>query len=108
MATARATVDHLTDLLSDLGPVRALPMFEEYGLYVGVKLVRLICDDRLYLKPLPVTQATGFDMAPPYPGAKPHVLVPEEMLEDRDALTALLRAVHAALPQPKKFPKRLQ
>lgn len=83
-------------------------MFGEFGLYVGVKLVGLICRDRLYLKLVQPTDGMPYDHAPPYPGARPHLLVPENLLEDRDALTDLVRAIHDALPQPKKIPKRLQ
>lgn len=108
MATSQSVVDHIIDLLEPLAPVRALPMFGEYGLYVGVKLVGLICRDQLYLKPVPATDDTPFDRDPPYPGAKPHLRVPEDLLEDRDALTALVSSTHDALPQPKKIPKRLQ
>lgn len=108
MATALGTVGHLIDLLDDLAPVRALPMFGEYGLYVGVKLVGLICDDRLYLKPVSATEDSPLDRAPPYPKAKPHLLVPENMLDDPETLTALVRQTADALPQPKKIPKRLQ
>ena len=108
MATSQATVDHLIDLLDELAPVRALPMFGEYGLYVGVKLVGLICNDQLFLKPVKPTEDSPHDRAPPYPSAKPHLVVPEEMLEDPDALTALVRTTVDALPQPKKIPKRLQ
>jgi TfoX/Sxy family transcriptional regulator of competence genes len=108
MATGQGTIDHLTDLLSDLAPVRALPMFGEFGLYVGVKLVGLVCNDTLYLKLTPATENNPLDREPPYPKAKPHLLVPDDMMDDRDALTNLVRTTADALPQPKKIPKRLQ
>ena len=52
------------------------PMFGEYGVYVDGKMVGSICDDQLYVKPTasgrlhtePVLEA------PPYPGARPHLL----------------------------------
>jgi len=108
MATGQGTIDHITDLLSDLAPVRALPMFGEFGLYIGVKLVGLICNDTLYLKPTPATADSPLDRAPPYPKAKPHLVVHDDLLDDRDALTDLVRATAESLPQPKKIPKRLQ
>ncbi len=108
MSTAQSTIDHLADILAPVGPIHALPMFGEYGLYCGVRLIGLVCDDRLYLKITDDTRDARLEQAPPYPGAKPHFLVDEEALEDPDALLPLVRATFAALPDPKKIPKRLQ
>ncbi|CUH64621.1 Regulator of competence-specific genes [Thalassovita gelatinovora] len=108
MATSQSTIDHLTDLLSDAGPIRALPMFGEFGLYCGIRLIGLVCDDRLYLKITDDTRDFGLEKAPPYPGAKPHFLIDEEMLENPETLLALVKVTYDALPDPKKVPKRLQ
>ncbi|WP_323781155.1 TfoX/Sxy family protein [Thalassovita sp.] len=108
MATAQSTIDHLFDLLSEAGPIHALPMFGEYGLYCGVRLIGLVCDDRLYLKITKGTRDAGLEQSPPYPGAKPHFLIDEELLEDPDILLPLVMATYDALPDPKKIPKRLQ
>ena len=40
--------------------------------------------------------------APPYPGAKPHLLISADQWEDRDWLRQLVHATAAALPPPKK------
>lgn len=71
MSTKKTTV---ADLLDALGPldVRARAMFGEYGLYCDNKLVALICDDRLFVKPSEIAAeyANRSWLAPPYPGAK--------------------------------------
>ncbi len=57
------------------GAVSARKMFGEYALYLDGKVVGLICDDRLFLKPVPALAALLPDAedAPPYPGARPHI-----------------------------------
>jgi len=51
MATQQSTVDYLLEQLRRAGSVSARKMFGEYALYRDGKLVALICDDQLYLKP---------------------------------------------------------
>ncbi len=106
MATSAATVDHMIDTLSPL-PVTARKMFGEYALYLDGRVVALICNDDLFVKPTVGSVALLADgpMAPPYPGAKPHYLA-TDLLDDVDRLTAALRAVAADVPPPKpKKPK---
>ncbi len=52
-------------------------MFGEYGVYVDGKMIGLICDDQLYVKPTPSGRrhAEPVTDAPPYTGAKPHLLI---------------------------------
>jgi TfoX/Sxy family transcriptional regulator of competence genes len=80
-------------------------MFGEYALYIDEKVVALICDNQVFVKPT----AAGLELlgevieAPPYPGAKPHYQV-NDHLQDGDLLKKLLLATFSALPRPK--PKR--
>lgn len=105
MSTRRETITALLDALSDAGPISAKAMFGEYSLYLGDRVVALICDDRLFVKPTPGALALmpGATMAPPYPGAKPHILA-EDALDDPDPVAQALRAALADLPpaKPKK------
>ena len=105
MSTRPETVTALLDVLSGAGPVLAKAMFGEYALYLEGRVVALICDDRLFVKPTPGALALlpGTAMAPPYPGAKPHILA-EAVLDDPDTVAQALRAVFADLPpaKPKK------
>jgi TfoX/Sxy family transcriptional regulator of competence genes len=94
--------------MAGAGAIHARKMFGEYAIYAGAKVVALVCDNRLYLKPVPEARALLAEVteAPPYPGAKPHLLIEAE-LDDADLMAALVRAVQAALPEPKpKKPKR--
>ncbi len=82
-------------------------MFGEYGLYIDDKVVGFACDNSLFIKPADGTAAltVALPKRPPYPGAKDHP-VADELLDDADALRALLLASHDALPTPKpKMPK---
>jgi len=84
-------------------------MFGEYALYCNEKVVALICDDRLFVKPTQEGRAFAgpLEEAPPYPGSKPFLLVEEDRFEDRDWMTEFIRITAAALPIPKpKKPKK--
>ncbi len=103
MATDRKTVDYLVDQMSKAGAVSAKPMFGEYGVYCDGKMVAIIADGQLYLKPTPAGRALAPDAeeAPPYPGAKPSLVIDAERWEDQDALSDLVRATTAGLPAAK-------
>ncbi len=101
MSTAAATIAHLLDTLAPL-PLSARKMFGEYALYLGGKVVALVCDDQLFLKPTPRAIAALPDapLAPPYPGAKGHLLV-TEALDNPGPVIAALRSLAEDLPTPK-------
>ena len=107
MTSQQGMVDFILDQISEAGDVSAKKMFGEYGVYCNGKMVALVCDDQFFVKPttggrslLPVI--TG---ASPYPGAKPCFLISAEMLEDRDALTELIKITAKELPTPVKKKK---
>lgn len=102
MATDAATVEFLLEQMAGAGPVTARRMFGEYGIYLDGKMVASVCDDRLFLKDLPPVRALLAEpvTAPPYPGAKPGLVIEAEV-DDPEALAALIRASWAALPVPK-------
>ena len=104
MGTRPDTIEHLLDALAPL-PLSAAKMFGEYALYLDGKVVALVCDDQLFLKPTPGAQSALPDcpQASPYPGAKLHLLV-TEALDDPDPVITALKAVAAETPAPK--PKR--
>ena len=109
MSTKRETIDRLEEQLSGEFPMRIQAMFGEYALYVDEKLVALICDDQLYVKKTAYgEQALGAGHeAPPYPGAKPALRIPNDRLQDTDWLIDLVRQSAAELPLPKpKAPKK--
>ena len=107
MSTRPDTITHLLDSLTLL-PLTARKMFGEYALYLDGKVVALVCDDQLFLKPTPGALAALPDCQQgiPYPGAKVHLLV-TDALDDPDPVIAALKAIAADLPVPKpKKPKK--
>ncbi len=106
MATDPATIDFFCDQMAGAG-VFARKMFGEYAIYCDGKVVALVCDNQLFLKPTAGARALIADPqeAPPYPGAKPHFRIDAE-LDDADLLARLVRAVAGDLPVPKPKPAR--
>jgi TfoX/Sxy family transcriptional regulator of competence genes len=108
MASDRKTVAFIVDQLTGAGDVSAKPMFGEYGVYCDGRMVAMVCDDQLFVKPTPGGRAFAgaIDEASPYPGAKPCLLVDADRWDDADWLADLVRISTAELPMPKpKKPK---
>ena len=106
MSTRAETIAHLLDALAAL-PLSARKMFGEYALYLDGKVVALVCDDQLFLKPTPgaLTALPDCPQGAPYPGAKPHLLV-TDALDDPDPVITALKSIATDLPAPKpKKPK---
>lgn len=102
MASAQKTVDFLLDQIAKAGSVAARKMFGEYGLYCDGKMVALVCDDQLFLKPTAAGRSYlgTVTEAAPYNGARPCFLIPGETWDDSARLTELVRLTAAALPVP--------
>jgi TfoX/Sxy family transcriptional regulator of competence genes len=95
-------VQFICEQVRGVGGVSHRKMFGEYAIYVGNKVVALVCDDRLFLKPTAAGRALlGSPVeAPPYPGAKPYFVI-DEYIDDAEFLSTLLRATEAEIPEPK-------
>lgn len=109
MASQQKTVDFILDQVANAGSVSARKMFGEYTIYCGGKVVALVCDDRLFVKPTVEGRKHIGDVeeAPPYPGAKPCLVVPEEMWDDAPWMIKLIQLTAAGLPAPKpKNPRK--
>lgn len=107
MASDKHFVDFIVDQMAQAGHITANKMFGEYGVYCDTKLVALICDNQLFIKPTVSGRAFIGEVveAPPYPGAKPSFLI-EGKFEDPEWLSALVKLTAAELPPPKpKKPK---
>jgi TfoX/Sxy family transcriptional regulator of competence genes len=102
MATGLGTVEFIRDQAGLGSRLTFRKMFGEYALYLDGKVVALICDDQLYLKPTPEGLAClgSVSEAAPYPGAKSHYLLSSE-LDDPDRLNEVLRVTARALPVPR-------
>jgi len=77
-------------------------MFGEYVLYSKRKVVALICDNQLFIKPTDAGRKFIGNVveSPPYPGAKPFFLIQDE-IEDQEWLTQLIALSEESLPMPK-------
>lgn len=107
MASTQDFVDYVCDQAALPGRLTYKKMFGEYALYVEGKVVALVCDNKVYVKPtVDGKRLLGSVVeAPPYPGARPHYQVSEH-LDDRDLLARLFLSTAAALPVPKPKAKR--
>jgi DNA transformation protein len=108
MASKQATVDFISDQIANAGFITSRKMFGEYALYCDTKVVALICDDQLFVKP--TTAGRNFienvEEAPAYPGSKMYFLISGDLWEDREWLTELIKRTAEELPLPKPKKKK--
>jgi TfoX/Sxy family transcriptional regulator of competence genes len=102
MSTSQDTVHYICDQAGFGLRLTFKKMFGEFALYLDGKVVCLVCDDQLFLKPTAEGERfLGQPLrAPPYPGAKDHFLLVAE-LDDPDRLHSALELTARALPTPK-------
>jgi len=101
MASDESFVEFVADQMGDAGHISYRKMFGEYALYCNGKVVALVCDNQLFVKP---TQSGRSYMgriceAAPYPGAKLYFLI-EDAFEDREWISGLIRTTAQELPIP--------
>ncbi|MEI6725326.1 MAG: TfoX/Sxy family protein [Actinomycetes bacterium] len=96
-------VEYICDEAGAGGVVTYRKMFGEYALYRDDRVVALVCDDQLFVKPTAGGRAYAGEVveAAPYPGAKPCLLI-EDRLDDREWLSELFRLTAAELPAPRR------
>ena len=107
MSSDKSFVTYVVEQIEDAGSITARNMFGEYCLYADAKLFALICDNKLFMKPTENGRTFIKEVveAPPYPGAKPYLLI-EDKIEDRDWLSELVRITLKELPEPKPKKKK--
>lgn len=102
MASDLNFVEYVRDQMNGAGQVSFKKMFGEYAIYYDEKVVGLVCDNQLFIKPT----AGGRSMiasvveASPYPGAKPHFLIGAQ-LDDQQWMSNLIQLTASELPAPK-------
>ncbi len=103
MSSEPKNVDYIMEQMSGAGEIRSLKMFGEYGIYCRDKIIALVCEDQLYIKPTEAGRQLLKDaeLAPPYPGAKPYLLVPAEQWDNRELLSLAADITASELPEPK-------
>ncbi len=102
MASDKEFVDYILDQIENAGIITHRKMFGEYAIYSDGKVVALICDNQLFIKPTEGGRSFIKDIkeAPPYPGAKMYFLI-EDKVEDRAWLSELIRITARELPEHK-------
>ena len=107
MASELNFVEFVVDQIEDAGIITFRKMFGEFALYSDRKVVALICDNQLFIKPTDEGRAFIGEPteAPPYSGAKMYFLIEDE-LNDREWLSNLIRITAIALPEPKPKKKK--
>ncbi len=107
MASDPQFAQYVADQIGLPGRVDCRKMFGEFAIYLDGKVVALVCDNQCFFRPT----AAGRELLgatvdrPPYPGAKPHFLIAEQ-LEDQALVSQLAQATAAALPAPKPRKRR--
>lgn len=98
-------VEFVTEQMRGAGSISFRKMFGEYAVYCDKKVVALICDNQLFVKPTESGRAFIGDVieAPPYPGASMYFLI-DDSFEDDEWISELIRITAKQLPLPK--PKR--
>lgn len=109
MSSDRNFVKFIADQLEDAGLITYRMMFGEYGIYCDGKIVALVCDDQLFVKPTAGGRAFIGEVteAPPYPGAKFSFLI-DDRFEDKEWISNLIKITAQELPEPKPKKKKNQ
>jgi TfoX/Sxy family transcriptional regulator of competence genes len=103
MASQQSTADYIIDQIRSAGPVSARKMFGEFGVFCDGRMIAVICDDRLFVRPTNAGRAYMDEVREeqPFPGAKLYFVVPEERWDDADWMAGLMRATTPEVPLPK-------
>jgi TfoX/Sxy family transcriptional regulator of competence genes len=103
MSSDQSFVEFISDQMGDAGTISFRKMFGEYAIYCDAKVIGLICDNKLFIKPTEKGRKYIGEVAeaPPYPGAKLYFLIESEF-EDREWISDLVRITADNLPLPKK------
>jgi TfoX/Sxy family transcriptional regulator of competence genes len=100
-------VGYVTDQVDDSCNLTHRMMFGGCTFYLDGKVVALICDDQLFVKPTRAGREFIGNVveAPAYPGAKNSFLI-EDQIDDGEWLTNLLTVTAAELPVPRARKKK--
>lgn len=107
MSSSQSFVEYICEQAAPSVVLTYRKMFGEYALYVGEKVVALVCDNDLFLK---ITNEGRVILAnpeekPPYSGAKAHFRI-TSLVDDRTLLPQLFQTtadnLKAAKPKRKK------
>jgi TfoX/Sxy family transcriptional regulator of competence genes len=96
-------VQFVIDQMQDAGSISCKSMFGGYTVYCDKKIVALICNNQLFVKPTEKGKSVigRVKEAPPYPGAKPYFLI-QDNIDDKEWMCKLIRQTAAELQLPKQ------
>ena len=100
MASDKSFVEFIVDQIENAGQITYKKMFGEYAVYCNGKVVALVCDNQLFVKPTIAGRAYIGNVieAPPYEGAKTSFLI-DDRVEDREWISNLIRITYKELPE---------
>lgn len=103
MSSNKEFVDYIVEQIKNAGLITYRKMFGEYAIYSNGKIVALICDNQLFIKPTQggKTFIGNVKEVPPYTGAKNYFLI-EEIIEDSEWISQLIMITANELPEPKQ------
>jgi len=103
MASDKSFIEFIVDQMGNSGFISHKKMFGEYAIYCDGKVVALVCDNQLFIKPTEGgrTYIGNIVEAAPYPGAKLYFLI-EDAFEDREWISGLIKITAQELPVPKQ------
>lgn len=107
MANDLGFIEFVVDQIDVSCDIRFRHMFGGCTLYSHDKVVALICDDQLFVKPTAAGRLFIGDVieAPPYEGAKDSFLIGDQ-IEDSSWITELITLTEAELPKPRPRKKK--
>lgn len=103
MSSSQKTIDFLTEQMASAGQINSRKMFGEYAIYCDKKVVALVCDDELFIKPTEAGRQYLPEVIekPAYPGSKRYFWISGDHWDDGEWLAELMRITAAELPLPK-------
>jgi TfoX/Sxy family transcriptional regulator of competence genes len=107
MASQQSTADHVLEQLERLGAT-AKRMFGEFGIFCDGRMVAVICDDQLFLRDTKAGRALlgNPETAPPYPGAKPWIVIGADVFDEPERLAELVTATIPEVPLARQRAKK--
>ena len=109
LASDLSFAEFVRDQARDAGQVTFKKMFGEYAIYYDGKVVALVCDNQLFIKPTVRGRATIGDVveASPFPGAKAYFLIGEQ-LDDRQCIARIIHDTASELPTPRPVKRKVK
>lgn len=103
MASDKSFIEFIVDQMGNAGFISHKKMFGEHAIYCDAKVVALVCDNQLFVKPTEGGRAYIGNIveAAPYPGAKLWFLI-VDAFEDREWISGLIKITVQELQIPKQ------